>query len=200
MKTPWPRAFIFYFAFLWRGLLLFCVLMIPFYSFYGFILWALEQHPLVERLIRLTLILGSMMTALTWGLQWTMRARFGAWSLKATPQNSSDLATSNPNQGLTWRQSAKVVWAHLWRSAVIDAPLTIALSQLRFGRQVAPLSDWHTFLQVQSVNIPLGLLISTWAMRRALSVNYGDFGLQWIEAAPTLGEVAESRQIMDSKQ
>jgi hypothetical protein len=38
METPWPRAFVFYFAFLWRGLLLFFVLMIPYYLLYGFIL------------------------------------------------------------------------------------------------------------------------------------------------------------------
>jgi hypothetical protein len=174
--------------------LLFAVLMVPFYLLYWIVLSLLEQHPLIERLIRLTLILGAMMIALCWGLQWAMRARFGTWSLKVTtPQISPDSGTPNPNSGLTLRQAAKVVWAEMWRYAVIGAPLTIALSQVRFGRQVSPLSDWQSFLQVESVNIPLALLISTWAMRQALSLNYGDFRLQWTDAAPTPIDIADSQ-------
>jgi hypothetical protein len=84
MKTPWLRAFVFYFAFLWRELLLFFVLMIPYYLFYGFILLGLEQHPLIERLIRLTVLLGAVILALSWGFQWAMRAKFGSWTLRAT--------------------------------------------------------------------------------------------------------------------
>lgn len=183
MKTPWLRAFVFYLAFLWRGLLLFFAVMIPYYLFYGFILLILERYPFVERLVRLTLIVGAMMVALSWGFQWAMRAQFGTWSLKvAAPQSSSDSSIENPVQGLTLRQAAKVVWAHLWRYAVIGGPLTLAISQLRFGRQVMPLNDWQSFLQVESVNIPLGLLISTWAMRQALTLNYSDFRLQWIQS------------------
>jgi hypothetical protein len=73
VKTPWLRAFVFYLAFLWRGLLLFFAVMIPYYLFYGFILLILERYPFVERLVRLTLIVGAMMVAFSWGFQWAMR-------------------------------------------------------------------------------------------------------------------------------
>jgi hypothetical protein len=68
----------------------------------------------------------------------------------------------------------------------------MALMQLRFARQVVPLSDWPTLLKVESINVPLGLLISHWAMRQALTLNYSDFHVRWIEAAPMPKEIADS--------
>ena len=129
-------------------------------------------------MIRLTVLLGAVMLALSGGFQWAMRAKFGTWPLRVTTALiPSDSSGANP-PGLTLRQAAKVVWAHLWRYAIIGAPLTMALLQLRFARQVMPLTDWPTLLKVESINVPLGLLISTWAMRQALTLNYSNFRLQ----------------------
>jgi hypothetical protein len=186
MKTPWGRAVLFYFAFLWRGLLLLAVLMILFQLFYWIILMALEQHPLAERLVRFILILSAAMSALIWGLQWVMGARFGIWSLRVVDlQSPSEPPNLTPKQRLKFGQALKVVWAHVWRQALISLPLNVALQWLLFRRLLIQPTDWQSLFEFQLVNIPLGVLIGIWTMRIALHLRYRDFELKWVESATT---------------
>jgi hypothetical protein len=185
MNTPWPRAAIFYWAFVWRGLLLFALLMIPFYLLYGFVMLLLEQHPLIERLIRLTLISGAMLIALCWGLQWAMGARFGAWSLRAVSPAASDSTSADLDRRLTLPQALKVVWAQLWRTAIISLPTNLALEWLIFHRLLVAGTDWQSRIESQGMSILVGLPIGVWAMRQALRVHYGNFELKWLESPPS---------------
>ena len=184
MITPWPRAAIFYWAFIWRGLLLFAVLMIPFFFLYGFVMLLLEQHPLIERLIRLALILGAMLIALCWGLQWAMGARFGTWSLRSVSPATPDSPSADLDRRLTVPQALKVVWAQLWRTAIISLPTNLALEWLIFHRLLLASTDWQSRIESQLVSILVGLPIGVWAMRRALRARYGDFELNWFELPP----------------
>jgi hypothetical protein len=202
MNTPWPRAALFYWAFVWRGLLLFVVLMVPFYFLYGFVMLLLEQHPLIERLIRLALILGAMLIALCWGLQWAMGARFGTWSLRAVSPAAPDSPSADLDRRLTVPQALKVVWAQLWRTAIISLPTNLALEWLIFHRLLVASTSWQVQIESQSINILVGLPIGVWAMRQALRVHYGNFELKWLELPPPSPPEIEqpSAELNDSAQ
>ena len=182
MNTPWPRTASFYLAFIWRGLLLFAVLMIPFFLLYGFVMLLLEQHPLIERLIRLALILGAMIIALCWGLQWAMGARFGTWSLRAVSPVASESASTDLDRRLALPQALKVVWAQLWRTAIISLPINLTLQWLVFHRLLLASTDWQSRLESQSMSIVVGLR-SAFGLCARPSV-HGDLALKWLELPP----------------
>ena len=87
-------------------------------------------------------------------------ARFGTWALRvdelSAPVSPQKLTS---DQRLTFRQALKVVWAHIWRQALVSLPTNAALQWLLFERLLIQPTDWQTLLKFQLVNIPLGVLI-----------------------------------------
>src|SRR5882762_7863967 len=113
MGTPWGRAAVFYLAFLWRGLFLCLGLFLHFFFFYGLIKFLLDPWPLVESLVRIALIVGILALALSFAIQWTVQARFGTMMLRIVPPGES------ADFHLTFGRAARVLWAHIWRAAVV---------------------------------------------------------------------------------
>src|ERR1700722_912555 len=76
MKTSWGRAAAFYWAFLWRTLLVMIAMMLLLMVIYPFIALILSGWPVFERLIRLAIVLAIFVVALCVAIKWAGQASF----------------------------------------------------------------------------------------------------------------------------
>jgi hypothetical protein len=184
--SPWGRSAAFYWAFLWRAMLLFVGFSVPFYVIYGLIKLLLDQWPLLERLIRLVAVLGLMGLAMSFAIQWAAKSRFGNFLLRAVP-NREGPKTTGASSELTLGRAARVTASHLWRFALVVAPVNVALMELLLGHILPAELTWRVRIEEYAVTWPPGIVIGVWAMREALSLSYRDFHLQWftVEEAST---------------
>jgi hypothetical protein len=189
MKTPWGRAAIFYWAFLWRGLLLFAVFSVPFLMLYWIIKLLLDQWPLVERLVRLSIILSMMALGFGFALQWAMTARFSHLMLRIVPRGTTDNETLVASEiRLTLSRALSVLWSSTWRYTLVVVPVNYVLLRLFLGGMPTQPNDWRALLEAQAISIPSSFLIGIWAIREALSLSYRNFQFEWqtppIDAEP----------------
>src|SRR5882762_5227313 len=171
-KTPWGRAATFYFAFLWRWLILFGGMGFAFSASYGIIKLFLDSWPLAERLIRLAAILALATLASSFAIQWAARATFGNFVIRImSSEVGKEWGGPAPADLLTLGRAARLFWAHIWRYILVVAPVNVLLTWLFFGRVFVPPSERGFHLAEQAITIPLGIVGGIWAMREALGVS-----------------------------
>ena len=178
LNTPWGRSIAFYWAFLWRALLLICGMVLVLLLFYGVIQILLESWPLVERLVRLSFLIGIMILAMCFALQWCVQATYGNQQLR-----TMDLSVEhNPTGALcgrpiALREALQVICAHLWRYIVVLLPINLAFQWLMIRSGV--IDSARPFNPVfLAFSAAFGFCVGVWAMRRAIHVHYRNFRLE----------------------
>jgi len=181
MKTPWSRAAAFYWAFLWRTMLIFCGMSLPFFALYGILKIFLDAWPLFEHLFRLACILAEFTFASCFAIQWAAQASFRGNSLRILETTSAaDSNQSSSSNGITMGRAGRLFGAHLWRYLLVVVPVNFVLISFVVGTAALLPGEWLTVLKVQSINFSIGFIVGVWAMREALSRAYRGFRFQWI--------------------
>ena len=183
MKTPWNRAAGFYWAFLWRTMLIFSGMFLPFFAIYPFIKIILDAWPLYERLFRLACILSMFVFASCLAIRWATQSSFRGCLLRIVETASAADSSKSPSpNGITLGRAGRLFGAHMWRYALVALPINFALIWFFVGLGALNASDGVTVLKVQSINLSIGFIVGIWAMREALSVAYRGFQFRWVPA------------------
>ena len=190
LKTPWTLSAVFYWAFLWRTVVLFLGMGLAMYACYWIIQILLESWPLAERLLRLIIVLGLMTLAMCFALQWCMQARYGDVKL----HGEDTTITVAPNGSPSWRKlvlrdALQVVWAHIWRYIVVLVPINVPIQWLLIGPIALQQGEaLNLAIGRLAIDTVLGLAVGVWAMREALSVRYRTFRLLWIKVPTSVSQ------------
>src|SRR5580693_2181549 len=173
--TAWSRLLALYWAFSWRVCVTCLGLIITFYLVAAPIEAAAQIPPRVAGLFDLGLLLVLLLTGWCLALQWCSRARFGEYQLRVEPGRVV---------GLRFGQAARVVWAQLWRSAVVAIPAYFIAQMLLVPlvlmvlQPPTPVLQW---LDRELTWLPFSAAIGMWAMREAIGLQYRGFALRWIQ-------------------
>jgi hypothetical protein len=152
METPWGRASVFYFAFLWRFLLIFAGLSLLIFSGYGL----LVSHfgPSIERMTRVTVILSVTILASCFAIQWTGRCRFGNRMLRIGRSGAGpDWCVSTPGLPLTLGRAARVIWSYSWRLVATSLGVNLALARLLLDRFSVQSGNWMFAWQAMMLTV-----------------------------------------------
>jgi len=183
MKTPWTRAAGFYWAFLWRAVLIFSGMVLIFLAIYPLFKIILDAWPLFERLFRLACILSIFAFASCLAIKWATQSSFRGYSLRIfETMSAADSSKSSLPSGITLGRAGRLFGAHMWRYALVVLPINLALIWFFVGFDALNASDGVTVLKVQSINLSIGFIVGIWAMREALNVAYRGFHFQWVSA------------------
>jgi hypothetical protein len=160
MKTPWGRAAGFYWKFLWRALLIFCGMCLPFLIIYPFIRLILDAWPLLERLIRLACILTMYTFACCFAIQWAVQSSFRGYLLRILDKTRAiDSHASSSSNGIPLGRAGKLFGAHVWRYLLVVVPVNLTLIWYFLGTGSLYDEGWQTALKVQSINLPIGFAV-----------------------------------------
>jgi hypothetical protein len=183
VKTPWGRAAGFYWAFLWRAVVAFLGMCIPFAVMYPVVKFILEPWPVFEALFRLACILALFTVASCLAIRWAAESSFRGYLLRILDTtNATDSRQSSLPNGISLGRAGRLYGAHIWRYILVAVPINLALTWYFFGPGALQAHDWVTVLKVQSMTVPSGFIVGVWAMRAALGAPYRDFRFQWIAA------------------
>jgi hypothetical protein len=177
IATPWHRSAAFYWAFLWRSVLVWLGSAVAFYLIAGPVEAAVAAPPLIATLFDLAVLSVLMPAAGCLAVRECSRASFGDYRLRVEPKGTI---------GLTLGEAAQIAWAQLWRSAVVAIPVYFLARWLLVPLALVLLSPATARAQLldrQLVYVTLLLLIGLWAMREALSIRYASFHLRWASEA-----------------
>jgi hypothetical protein len=183
IESPWGLASVFYFAFLWRFLLIFAGLSLLIFSGYGLIVSHLGFAPVTERLTRATVILSVTIVASCFAIQRTARCRFGNRMLRIARSGAGpDWCGSTPGLPLTLGRAARVIWSYSWRLVATSLGVNLALARLLLDRFSIQPGNW--MLAWQAMLPTVSIVLGVWAMREALEVSYRGFEFRWCALQP----------------
>lgn len=181
-KTPWGRATRFYWAFLWRSVLIFAGMCLPFLAIYPFIKLMLGTWPLFEALFRLACILVILSFGSCLAISWAAQSNFRGYLLRSFDTPTARGSREAWPDVIPLRRAGRLFGAYLWRSALVTLPINLTLTWLLIGPRALTADDWVTVVKVQAINLSIGSLVAIWAMRVALTVAYPGFQFRWVAA------------------
>jgi hypothetical protein len=182
-KIPWGRAAVFYWAFVWRAVLVLCGMCLPYLAIYPFFKLILDAWPLFEHLFRLACVLGMFAFASVLAIRWATRSSFRGYQLRILETTgAAGSSQSSLTDGFTLGRAARLFWAHLWRYVLVVLPVNVCLIWFVVGPAALTATDRITVLKVQSINLSIGFIVGIWAMREALGAAYRGFQFHWVAA------------------
>jgi hypothetical protein len=199
-KTPWSRVTAFYWAFLWRTILIFGGMSLPFFSVYPLFKFALNSWPRFEALFRFGCILVMLSLASSFAISWAARSSFGGCVLRTRDTLMARGSSESWPSVIPYKRAARLFASHLWRYILLLLPVNLALMRLLLGPGAPTSQDPTTILKVQAINLSIGFLVGIWAMREALNVPYPGFQFQWVAAESPADIDAAKKQSSPSVQ
>jgi hypothetical protein len=182
-KTPWGRAAEFYWAYLWRTVLIVAGMCIVFLMIYPVLRMIINTWPLFERLFRLACVIGMYAFASCLAIKWAAESNFRGYLLRiVNTTNTADVGNPSSLNGVGLARAGRLFAAHLWRYALVTLPINFALIWFFFGPSALTGGDRATILKVQPINLSVGFIAGVWATREALGAAYRGFQFQWVAA------------------
>lgn len=172
LTVTWLRAAKFWWAQLWRGLLIMLGLEIVFVVLYGFPKMLLDEWPLLERLVRLFAVLAIGTWALVMGVRWAQGITFSDFQVSVSRTKTP---TSGASSRLTGWEALRFWWALTWRAAVIGTPINLLIEHILFGTLMPTPGDLKGQLVRQAASLPIYVPLGIWATRAAFRVTYTGF-------------------------
>jgi hypothetical protein len=181
-KTSWGRAAWFYWAFMWRTVLIFTGMCLPFLAIYPLIKLMLGTWPLFEALFRLACILVILSLASCFAISWAAQSNFRGYLLRSFDTPTARGSSQSWPDVIPLTRAGRLFGAYLWRSVLVTLPINLAVIWLLVGPGALTAHDWVTVLKVQAINLSIGSIVAIWAMRVALSLAYPRFQFRWVAA------------------
>ena len=182
LPVTWKRTAKFWWAQLWRGMLIALggsfLLLVP----YTAVNLVLTAWPVVERVVRLVVIVAVMVLGFVAGLRWAQKSTFSDFQVRVV---RTPAANPEPEStALTLGEALRVWWALSWRSVVIATPINLVVAKLLFGAFMPVPGNFLSAVMHQLATLPVYLPVAIWATRAALTATYRRFHLALVRPEP----------------
>jgi hypothetical protein len=179
----WQRALKVYWAQTWRGFLLAVALWFLMVLTYGFFSPLLrELIGIGEIVLRLALVAALGLYAFSWAMKGALQAQYSDFSIDKVPLAAPSSSDQPPAVAILdgW-QALAVWWATFWRAVLVCLPLNVVGSYLILGSPLpGPAPELPRLLGLYALETIVGVAAGTWALRIALTLDYGTWRLQLV--------------------